>query len=223
MNPRFLLRCLAGLCGVVVVYGLFLAPLRADTIVITNITGRPGFTPRPAVLSDLVAYPVNPFLAPLTILKPGDATDDITMKVGAVRRFDVPFAVDRFTVSEMVKGKEQESTYLHLRSTVLTAMLDDPAGNPLYLAVNGDLYTPPPPVGTMVAINGGTTPSEPGWFVGTSFDFNTGTVSGPYTGEAIVDAVSFAVDVVPEPASLVLLGTGAAGLLWRLRKRRRAG
>jgi len=213
----FALFMKAGAVAVLVV-ALHAQPASADTLRITNITTRPGYTPKVVRLSDLIVYPQNPFLAPITYLQPNDGSDDVFVNIGSVITLEIPFAVDRFMISETEGGKERRSVYLHMRSQLLTALLDDGAGNPLFLAVNTDLYTDPPAVGTVLAFADGLNSSRPDWFVGTALDLATGTVSGPYTGSAVVQASDLEVSLVPEPTSVVLLGAGVCGVLgysWR--------
>jgi hypothetical protein len=195
----------------------------ADTLIISNISP-PGFTPKIVQLSDLIVYgtDANGVAQTMTLLKPNDASDDVFVNVGKTISIGVPLTITKYEISETVNGVEKRSVYLHLRSTVTTAMLANQADDTaLVLADNENPPTSPPLPGTPITFSNGTNSNFPDWFVGTSFDPSTGIVSGGFTGTAVVDVEDLQVTIVPEPSTLALLGSGGAALVgWASRRRR---
>jgi hypothetical protein len=100
------------------------------------------------------------------------------------------------------------------------------SGPPVDGGVGGLIFMVPggPPTNAGIPPGGGYTISFPGWPDGTVFDVEfsyppplgqTGPVlalQGSYTTEGYVYAT-------PEPASVLLMGAGLAGLLWRRRRK----
>jgi hypothetical protein len=126
-------------------------------------------------------------------------------------------------ISELFLGSEMETIMfdVKLEKPRKFGMLVDPTLAPtVFLAIDDDLYSDPPPLGTVLAFNSGINPLRPDWFVGTSIDLDTGVVSGGYTGDAIVATTDFDVTVsVAEPATLLLVGVGVAATAVRTRRR----
>jgi hypothetical protein len=202
--------------GVVLALAVSPVPARADSLRIANITARRGFTPKVVQLSDLIVYETDEFGPPRreVLLRPNDSSDDIFFNIGSVITLNFPFKIGKYMISETENGVERRSIYLHSRSQVLTALLSDPAGNPLFLALDTDQALDPPAEGSILPFVNGEYASLPGWFVGTYLDLDAGEVSGPYTGDVLVRNTSLEVGVVPEPSSFLLFGAGVFGLLW---------
>jgi PEP-CTERM motif len=175
------------------------------------------------ILSDLIVYGKKPGER-TELVKPKNASDDVPFKPGDRKTFESTFPIARYMISELFLGSEMETIMfdVKLEKPRKFGMLLDPTLAPtVFLAIDDDLYSDPPPPGTVLAFNNGINPLRPDWFVGTSIDFDMGVVSGGYTGDAIVAATDFDVTVsVAEPATLLLVGVGvAAATAVRMRRR----
>jgi hypothetical protein len=171
------------------------------------------------VLSDLIAYGAQGEKS--VILKPGDASDDITFAPHMTRLFDAGFEVKRYLVSSTVGNSEFESVIFDVTSALvreLSFLEDAQSQAPLVLALDFEMtnYQPPPPDAVMNFVNG-LNPNLPGYFVGTSVNFDSGAVLGAFTGSARFIAPRFDVSVVPEPAAWLAMSMGIIGLAARRR------
>ena len=63
------------------------------------------------------------------------------------------------------------------------------------LAIDQAIATEPPPEGTIMAFVGGYNELMPSWFVGTGIDYETGQVTGAYTGNIEVLSTAFEVTI----------------------------
>lgn len=190
----------------------------ADGVVIKVVNDSPSKIEM--TLSDLIVYSNT---QKQTVLKPSDASDDIKVGFGVQKLFDLNFTPTKYVISVMAGDSEIEATVFNISlvEPVKIPMLIDPNnGSPLFLAIDQSLYNFEPPAdGTVLSFSMGVNPNLPGWFVGTIIDFETGNISGPYTGDALVDS-TVEVSAVPEPATLLLLSSGVAAIAIKLRRRR---
>jgi hypothetical protein len=171
-------------------------------------------------LSDLIIFAHN---QKQTVLKPSDASDDIKVGFGVQKLFDLNFMPTKYVISVMAGDSEIEAEVFNVSfvtPTKVSMLLDPNNGTQLFLAIDQSLYDFEPPAdGTVISFSMGVNPNFPGWFVGTNIDLDTGNISGPYTGDAFVDS-TVEVSGVPEPATLLLLGSAVAGMAIKLRRRR---
>jgi hypothetical protein len=173
------------------------------------------------VLSDLIAMGADG--ARKVILEPNNPKDDITMDPGQIKIFDAGFEVTSYIISRQDGKNEFETTVFNVQQVKATKIgfLEDPStGLPLVASIDYNTGAPPLPDGSTVTLTDGTSTLLPGWFVGTSIDFDTGVVSGPFSGTAEF-LTGFTVAAVPEPSSLMLAGAAALvglGVWVRLRR-----
>lgn len=168
-------------------------------------------------LSDLIAYGAQGEKS--VILKPGDPSDDINFTPGMHRLFDAGFEVKRYLVSTTIGNSEFESVVFGVTSTAgreFSFLEDSTTNQPLSMSLDFGLtgYAPPPP-GTLMSFVNGMNANLPGYFVGTSVNFDTGEVSGPFSGTGRFVNSGFVASVVPEPASWFMLGLGILGVSLR--------
>lgn len=184
--------------------------------------GKTNTGQKEVTLSDLVVY-LGAF-GKQVVLKPSDASDDIRVGPGVQKLFALDFNPASYVISVMDGVSELETSVFNVDvvKPKKIALLRDPSNmTPLFLAINQSLYNfEPPPDGTNISFSMGVNPDFPGWFVGTHIDFDNGTISSPYTGSAVVRSTALEVSAVPEPATLLLLSSGIAGVAIRLRRRR---
>jgi hypothetical protein len=190
---------------------------------IVKVTNSPGSDGR---LSDLVVYGAGGVSK--TILKPGDASDDMIIPAGQSRLFEAGFEVTSYVISEAsfaTPANEWESilfTVKQLGPKKIT-WATDTTGGALVLKIPYDFADATLPVGSITIVNG-LTSELPNWTFGTGVDFASGDLTGPYTGSAYVEAGRWSVaTIVPEPSTLVSLGGVLLALLLARRRSERSG
>lgn len=207
------------------VHMLFLPESRADFLVKVANT-----TDTPQTLDDLIAFDKNGKKDEIVPSSKGLA--GVTIPRRETKEFFTSLDdIAKIEVSQFIDGKEAQSTSIKVvGQTEVVALIDDPNGLiSVFLDINYDLYNfSPPSVGTILNYTDGLNPATPGWFVGTSINNDTGDITDPFTGDIRIVSTSFAVtaEPIPEPSTLILLGTGAFSLLgyrWRCRKRGTSG
>jgi len=161
-----------------------------------------------ATLSDLIVYGENN--KEEVILKPGDPNDDIVFEPLGTKIFHVNFEITKFEISTLCrKDSEQPADwgvgYFEGKIIVPTdvpkkekkiGFIRDPDGQQtVVLAIDGAVAPEPPPEGTILAFVEGYNEIMPNWFVGTGIDFETGQVTGAYTGDVEVFSTAFEVTI----------------------------
>lgn len=184
--------------------------------------------PGSRILSDLVVLGAGANDSQI-LLQPSNASDNITLLGGGQTQFFVNFPVTSYHISmTLPNGSEVNTTYLKLLGVVKgakdIAFVQAQGANQgidLFALLDFDLAVNQPPSGTLLDFTIGINPQLPGWFIGTATDFNTGAVTGAYTGRAqvVLDGIRVTV-AVSEPSSLNLVGLALAGCLLLSRKKK---
>jgi len=172
-----------------------LSSAKGDTIVVKNRS-----ILLQATLSDLIVYgdPNKPEQKKV-FLKPNDPNDDILFTPLMERIFDADFQIKSYVISmgDYVKGAyhEWETFVFDVKRIVpkQLGMIRCPAGeHKIVLAVDQAIAPEPPPEGTIFPVaNGRNKLLVPGWFVGTGINYDTGQVTGAYTGYVEVFSTAF--------------------------------
>jgi hypothetical protein len=173
--------------------------------------------------TDVIAYEKNAagnLVNKKNILGPGNPqATRIVLAPNEVKLFDAGFEPTDVMISNSFGlGKETETKIFKKAqlSSKPIAMLTLPNGvDPIFLAIDFTQFNFIPPVaGSLITFTSGLDASLPGWFAGTTVDFDTGDIGSAYTGSAIVQQY-LEVDTIPapEPNSLVLAATGVAVML----------
>jgi hypothetical protein len=114
-----------------------------------------------------------------TILKPGDASDDINIPIGSSRLFDAGFEVTKYVISKTVAGSESETLLFDVKQLrpQPISFATSVGGAVLALSIDfaSGLLNPGP---NPIPFTNGTAASLPGWTVGTGVDFTTGNITG---------------------------------------------
>jgi hypothetical protein len=185
------------------------------------------------ILSDLIVFGNNQGERRV-LLKPGDngglIVDNITLGPRQGVIFEAGFEITKYEISEPTSPTQDRATTVFTQLTgKRVTLIDDPSGvNSVFLSIDFAQFDfAPPEEGSMLGFIGGMNPATPGWFVGTNLNFDTGDISGPFTGSVLVtNSDFFALTTVPEPSSLALSGAGALALLaygwWHRRREYRA-
>jgi PEP-CTERM motif-containing protein len=171
-------------------------------------------------LSDLIVFSVDGVKQ--TRLKPGDPSDDIIMKPKGVQLLDLDFNPNQYVFSTIDETGEPETKIFNhdVIAQGIKLLKNANNGAPLFLSIDMALYTFVPPAdGTILSVSNGVISNFPGWFVGMSIDLENGNIFSPFTGSALVDS-TLEVETIPEPATLLLLSSGIAGVAIRLRRRK---
>jgi len=182
-------------------------------------------------LSDLFAFSKsNNTGVKTTLLKKGDASDDINIAAGGTKNIEAPAGTDSFTISWMKDGKEVEADYPDRAGVDVTlAMFISPGfGGDVAVAFDDFItsdVTPVPAGGFLGQVVDGTLVGSPEfeWF--TFYDTSASDgfidrdadgvpISPRFTGDA---EVAFNYVISPAPGSLALLGLGG---LVAVRRRR---
>jgi hypothetical protein len=154
----------------------------------------------------------------LTILKPGDPTDDIPLDPGKSFIRDAGFEITSYIVSRTTALQGEVETLLadvkQLKPRKVSFLEDAGTGTALVESVDYLTGVDPFADGTLVSVVNGVSASLPGWFIGTAIDFSMGTVTGPFTGSAEFLGSGLEVaTTAPEPTSIGLLTVGLIGLV----------
>lgn len=177
-------------------------------------------------LSDLIAYGEGQDQVK-KILNVDQKSDDITLKPSGEKLYELSFVPKKFTISVTDATGEHEAVMINanvVEPKPIAMFTDVNNVTPLFLEIDQSLYNfAPPTEGTVILFTNGRNPGLPGWLLGTSIDFENGTISGEFSGEAVVVSNGLEVQEVPEPATLFLLGSGIASVALRLRRRRGSG
>ena len=151
------------------------------------------------ILSDLIVYgdPNKPEQKKV-LLAPNDPTDDIELDPYMTKIFEAAFQIKSYTISQAYDTVEN---YIECETSVFNvkrlapkklAMIQDPAEQQtIVLAIDQDVALVPPPEGTILTFSNGRNELRPGWFLGTGIDFETGDVTGAYSGDAEVLSTAF--------------------------------
>ena len=151
------------------------------------------------ILSDLIVYgdPNNPEQKKV-LLAPNDPTDDIELGPYMTKIFEAAFTIKSYVISQAYDTVEN---YIECETSVFNvkrlapkklAMIQDPAEQQtIVLAIDQDVALVPPPEGTILTFSNGRNELRPGWFVGTGINFETGDVTGAYSGDAEVLSTAF--------------------------------
>ncbi len=211
-NHRNVWKLVGGVSAVAVLAGT----ASGDIITITNAMAQP------ATLSDLYAWDEDGNQH--VILQAGfgteESADDIELGVGEGRVFSVNFTVEKLFVSHKI-GNNSETEW-ELANTSIVGMSASMSNG----SDDSWLHVSPldevgigfvPPVGLVMAFEGGFSTMAPGWFVGTSVDLQSGVISDGFTGLATVALSGVRVEVTPAPASMALLAL--AGVVASRRRR----
>lgn len=199
------------LCACLCILAVQPAPAKGDSIEVSN-----GQLTKER-LSDLIVYgdPNNPNEQKV-ILKPNDPKDDIIFDGHTSRRFNVKFKITKFELSTALlddkdnvktevqsvahKGKIIEPTEIPKKKKVGMIWNSD-GQQTVVLAIDQAVAPEPPPEGTILAFVDGYNELMPGWFVGTDINFETGEVTGAYTGNVEVFCTAFEVFGLHSPLS----------------------
>ena len=184
------------------------APARGDMIQVTNDSVFKR------TLSDLIVYgdPNDPNEKKV-ILKPNDPNDDIVFGPGMSRVFDADFKIKKYIISScsMDEGHyvEHETVVFEIEKIVPKKLACIEIGPyiqeqlKVILEIDQSIAPEPPPEGTVLVFSNGQWEklSGPygGWFVGTGINYDTGEVTGAYTGTVEVFCTAFEVLVFTPP------------------------
>jgi len=194
------------LCACLCVLAVLTGPAKGDVIQVSIKDPNIAWT-----LSDLIVYgdPNDPNEKKV-FLAPNDPNDDIDFSPRMTRTFDADFKITSYVSSTGgtdPKGNywEWETMFFNVRTVVPKKVAVIGPGPyiqeqlRLVLAVDQAVAPEPPPVGTILAFVEGYNELMPGWFVGTDINFDTGEVTGAYTGNVEVFSIPFEVLVFTAP------------------------
>ncbi len=185
------------LCVCLCVVAVLTGPAKGDSIQVVN----PGDPNIPTRLTDLIVYGEDPNKQRKVIKAPDDPSDDIVFTPGMRRIFHAPFKITKYEISAGwydSKGNYEEFPTIYFDVNIVkpkkVGFIRDPDGQQkVVLAVDQAVAPEPPPEGTVLAFIEGYNELMPGWFVGTDINFETGEVTGAYTGLAEVFSTAFEV------------------------------
>lgn len=216
MSSQSLRRCFTLLVCVTPCSVLTTSALGAGSIVRVTNDGT-----QVRVLSDLIVYGDND--QKNTLLALNNAADDITMGPNDVRTFDAGFEVRRYFISmTTAQGSELEAHGFNIQTQEprrLGYYNVTGTTTPLFPSIDYATAVDSLPAGTGVAFSGGTNAALPGWFMGTGADFNTGQVTGSYSGNGTVVLSDISVAMIPEPP-VIGSATSCAAVCAAARRRR---
>ncbi len=182
------------LCLFICIFAVSAVSTKGDYIEVQN---KNNVLPR--TLSDLIVYgdPNKPSQKKV-LLAPNDPNDDIELGPLLSKIFETSFPIKSYLISQAYGAGEQyrenETVLFNVKRLIpkKLAMIQDPAEQQtVVLAVDQDVALAPPPEGTILTFSNGRNELMPGWFVGTSINFDTGNVTGAYTGDAEVITTAF--------------------------------
>ena len=187
------------LCVCLCILAALPALTKGDTIIVIN---QGGMT---STLSDLIVFGENGQKE--VILKPNDSSDDVNILAGLTRMYDVDFKIKSYIISSAHKSTEGyygECVDYVLFGVIIVepttiSFIRDPDGQTLALAIDQAVAPEPPAEGTILTFIEGYNELMPGWFVGTGINYETGEVTGAYTGNAEVFSTAFEVMVFTPP------------------------
>ena len=200
------------LCACLCVLAVLANPAKGDTIKVTNTMRSKE------ILSDLIVYsdPNDP--DPKTgkwkkkvLVAPDDPNDDIVLNPKASVTFHADFKIWLYETSTpiLIRGwlYYDSPTYVFRGKIGVpkkVGFIRDPDEQQTVVLTQTEDYIDAPwallaPEGTVLACTEGIIPGRPGWFVGTDINFDTGEVTGAYTGNVEVLATVFEVLVFTPP------------------------
>jgi hypothetical protein len=183
-------------------------------------------------LSDLYVYDEDEERS--TILEADNAGDDVNIPKGQSRVYEAPFKVESYVVSmrtgtnPYTESETQVFEVTQIEPKTISYVEDPNDVVSLVLAIDAGVATfDTLPSGTILDFVNGTNITVPGWFVGTAVDFETGEVTGPYTGQVEILSNPFEctlVETIPTLTEwgLIISGVVLLGFIsWVFLRRRR--
>jgi hypothetical protein len=153
-----------------------------------NVIQVKNTTANTQTLSDLYVYDKDGKCD--TILNANDPSDDVDIPKHKTRVYTAKFEVKSYVVSKRTGTEpytEEETKAFkvtQLKPQPISFLVDPNHIMDLVLAIDVEAATfDTVPAGTILDFVDGTNVTLPGWFVGTAVDFETGEVTGPYTGQ----------------------------------------
>ncbi len=194
------------LCACLCILAMLPTPAKGDFIEVRNTDPNNNH-----MLSDLIVYgdPNDPNQVKW-ILIPGSefSSDDVNIPPKGQCMYYADFKITRYMVSEGYwaywdityfynEGKTSVFEVNIVKPKKVGMIRDPDQQQTVVLAIDGAVAPGPPPEGTILAFVEGYNELMPGWFVGTDIDFETGEVSGAYTGDVEVFSTAFEVSILP--------------------------
>jgi hypothetical protein len=177
---------------------------RSDDIEVRNPRRDQSIT-----LSDFIVYGEDPNKQKKVIRAPDDPNDDTVIPGWGTRRFTTDFEIKKYIISSCSIDEghyvEHETVVFKIEKIIPKKLAYIEIGPyiqeqlKVILEIDQSVAPEPPPEGTILAFVGGQNPQMPGWFVGTGINFDTGEVTGAYTGDVEVLSTAFEVLVFSPP------------------------
>ncbi len=167
------------------------------------------------VLSDLIVKGKNGEKS--TVLKLGDASDDTTLAPRKSVTFDVGFDIVSYFISRTGSTGEHETNVFDVTfpGFIKVGMVENADLGPAVFAAMDFNFPAADPLASdsVTQIIDGLSPLLPGWFFGTSVDFDAFNIGNPFTGNVRFLSDDISVAVLPQPATLLLLIGGGLALI----------